>query len=38
MQYSVLLVVLWMGFVPGSSDIDALMEFKGFRKIPQDAL
>ena len=28
MQYNVLLVVLWMGFVPGSSDIDGLMEFK----------
>ena len=35
MHFNVLLVVLWMGFVSGSSGIDELMEFKeGVQKDP----
>jgi len=35
MQFSVLLVILWISFVSESSDIDALMEFKeGVQKDP----
>ena len=35
MQFTVLLLTLWVGFVSGSSDIDALLEFKkGIQKDP----